>query len=147
MKPIYLGIFISLLVIASPIIYHNIWYYLDEKKYLALLSKDPGIGSVKSYFNYEGTRFTELNLKNGGYLSLSNFSSSSFINTDFLEVKIVGNMHIMCSYAHDRDDGNVNGINIIELMAKSNRKILIRNVGDLVNKYQVVHNYIQSDIP
>lgn len=147
LKPVIIAILVGFSLVAIPLAYSSLMDHLDENKYRALFLKMPEVQSVENYLNYEGTRYADIRLRNGGFLHLEDFDQGSFGKTDFIGVKIIGDRFILCSGNPDRGDGTANGFNIIEVLRHAPTSPPIENIGDLVSRYDEIYGLVKKTVP
>jgi len=142
--PIYL---LSLVAILTLLFLPSIMYRLEESKYRNKFMQLPAVDSVQDYLNYDGLRMAELNIRDGGFLSIDKFDDSSFNSTSFIGLHRIGDLRIRCSSRSDKYDGLIDGINIIQLTNMSPKGPEIKNIPQLVNNYGIVYKYVKDNIP
>jgi len=118
---------------------------LDEKIYEYRFAKVPGVVSVTKYFNYEGARFADLQLKSGRRLSISEFDSNVFSRARYIGLDAIGDNPVVCSTSSDEIIGGPGDFNVVDYaMNRLHRKIY--NVADLVDGYDELHQSLIKDM-
>ena len=125
----------------------SLLYRMEENEYRVIFMKLPRVKSVRDYLNYEGRRMAELDLRDGGFLSIDRFDESVFVDTNFIGLLRIGDLRLRCGSQAGKYDGLAEGINIIQFMRLSSANPDVRNIEDVTSNYATVYNYVQHSVP
>jgi hypothetical protein len=109
----------------------------QKEKYAAKFLQIPLVKEMSDFLYYEGHTSADIVLTKNRFLSLWHFNEESFLNTDTIELYVIGEISIACSWRKGtiRRSG---WFNIIEYVQMKNQALKIRNIPDLVKHYDKV---------
>ncbi len=98
----------------------------QKEKYAPKFLQIPDVKEMSDFLYYEEHIFADIILTKNRFLSLWNFNEDSFLNTDIIELSVIGDIGIACWF------------NIIEYVKMKKPALKIQNIPDLVKYYDEV---------
>jgi len=130
-----------ILIIIGLILIFLYFFYVNEPNYVEKFEQVDGVIKATNFLNYEGKTQIDLQLKNGGFISLQNFDKTIFSNTKHVILNSIGASEITC-FDKRNTEWHISGFNLVKFIDINYPSLKVKNIFDIVDNYDDLYKYI-----
>jgi hypothetical protein len=118
-----------------------------SEKYRSIFLAVDGVMEVSDFLWYEKHTSAALVLAENRYIHIMEFDETVASTTDFIELFQIGDIVIRCGDTPQARNIASGVFNILEVMRASPLRLELQNIGDIIDHYDEISDYLEEELP